>query len=278
MSREGKSPWVILNAHYLIKLGTFVRASTPIFIESKVGAILGERQLRNYVESGAEILVALTKKWPEVPRVRLRKMGVNHLRWQDISRSLSEVSGAKGVDKYMCVEFMNYLECSGMSYREDISMSRLDEIGACLTNIGFTGPMQFVPGSSFEYANACLALLRDARRFAQEASTELRVCRNWGPGYFKECYKDDRDGVQWNALGMEMYPNGGYRKSRLLCAVYFPTKKGEKVLWKILHLGNAAKPEREISEPAKAYTTNGKLDAELLAESIVLAAKKWKPI
>jgi hypothetical protein len=28
MSREGKSPWVILNAHYLIKLGTFVRAST----------------------------------------------------------------------------------------------------------------------------------------------------------------------------------------------------------------------------------------------------------
>ena len=28
MSREGKSPWVILNAHYLMKLGTFVRAST----------------------------------------------------------------------------------------------------------------------------------------------------------------------------------------------------------------------------------------------------------
>jgi len=28
MSREGKSPWVILNAYYLIKLGTFVRAST----------------------------------------------------------------------------------------------------------------------------------------------------------------------------------------------------------------------------------------------------------
>lgn len=33
MSREGKSPWVILNAHYLIKLGTFVRASTGVIAE-----------------------------------------------------------------------------------------------------------------------------------------------------------------------------------------------------------------------------------------------------
>ena len=35
MSREGKSPWVILNAHYLIKLGTFVRASTQKFHKPK---------------------------------------------------------------------------------------------------------------------------------------------------------------------------------------------------------------------------------------------------
>jgi hypothetical protein len=47
----------------------------PIYLESKVGAVLGEKQLLNYINSGAEILVAVTKKWPEVSRVRLRELG-----------------------------------------------------------------------------------------------------------------------------------------------------------------------------------------------------------
>ena len=37
MSREGKSPWVFLNAHYFMKLGSFGRASTHIVIDSNSG-------------------------------------------------------------------------------------------------------------------------------------------------------------------------------------------------------------------------------------------------
>src|SRR5262252_4935637 len=55
----------------------------PIFIESKVAAPLTEKHLKKYRASGTEILVAITKNWPEVPRARLAELGINHLRWRD---------------------------------------------------------------------------------------------------------------------------------------------------------------------------------------------------
>ncbi len=51
MSREGKSPWVILNAHYLINLGSFGRASTVVgthalyAFESAAGVRIAEQAM-----------------------------------------------------------------------------------------------------------------------------------------------------------------------------------------------------------------------------------------
>jgi len=249
----------------------------PIYLESKVGAVLGEKQLLNYINSGAEILVAVTKKWPEVSRVRLRELGINHLRWQDISRTLTTLSCHKGVDKFLCAEFFEYLEDSDMSYREAISISNMEKIATCFTNIGTPGLDGFVPAASFDYANSCLSLLKDARRIAQESSPALVNCRNWGPGYFNITYDDDSSLVQWHALGMVMYPHNGYWRSRLLCAIYFPTENLKDILWTINHEGNLFTSKREISEHVHKHTTNGKLDADKLAMSIVAAVKKWKP-
>jgi hypothetical protein len=98
-----------------------------------------------------------------------------------------------------------------------------------------------------------------------------------GPGYFNITYDDDSSLVQWHALGMVMYPHNGYWRSRLLCAIYFPTENLKDILWTINHEGNLFTSKREISEHVHKHTTNGKLDADKLAMSIVAAVKKWKP-
>jgi len=60
MSREGKSPWVIFDAHYLIKLGTFVRASTQMGKEPSQSTMLTHNAALNRVFDEAVIRNFLT--------------------------------------------------------------------------------------------------------------------------------------------------------------------------------------------------------------------------
>jgi hypothetical protein len=62
--------------------------------------------------------------------------------------------------KFLCAEFFEYLEDSDMSYREAISLSNMEKIATCFTNIGTPGLDGFVPAASFDYANSCLSLLK----------------------------------------------------------------------------------------------------------------------
>ncbi|MDE1894795.1 MAG: hypothetical protein KGH90_10765 [Xanthomonadaceae bacterium] len=200
----------------------------PIFIESKVGARLGEKQLKNYIDSGTEILVAVTKNWPEVPRTRLETLKVNHLRWQDVSRALSSTSGHRGKDKFLCDAFLEFLEYSNMAYREDITLRQLEDVRRLLSKISYPGRGFIVPGVSFASANSCLSLLQDARRIAYETMpTKPTEVANWGPGYFHVPSGDDPASIDLHALGFEMYPKGKgqYSKIHLLCALYFSAKK-----------------------------------------------------
>jgi hypothetical protein len=249
----------------------------PIFIESKVGAVLGERQLKNYIDSGTEILVAITRNWPEVPRTRLAKLGINHLRWQDVSRHLSGASGHRGKDRFLCDAFLEFLEYSNMAYREDITLSRLEEVRELLAKIGNQEYLDFVPGSSFALADSCLSLLRDARRIAQEEMPKLTECRNWGPGYYHLMSEDDPPRIEWHVFGFEMYRQSQYNKSRLLCGLCFSALEPTNIHWLIAHRGSVVKEEREVETPAKQLTSRKALDADLLARSIRDAAMKWKP-
>jgi hypothetical protein len=247
----------------------------PIFLESKVGAVLGEQQLRRYKESGVEVLVAITKNWPEVPKKRLRDMGVKHLRWQEVSRALSELTGHKGKDRFLCDSFIEYLEYSGMSYREYISITQLEKMRELLERIGTPGFAKgTVPRSGFSYIDSCLYLLKDARRMAQERIPTLARCKTWGPGYWNLC-SDDNEIITYHSLGMAMYP-GAYSKNRILCAIDFPTEADKKIRWRVANYGTETE-DMEISRPIKEFTTKGKLDAGKLATSIEKEFNRWKP-
>lgn len=153
----------------------------PIFIESKVGAQLGEPQLRRYLESGTQVLVAVTKNWPEVSTNRLSELGIKYIRWQDVSRVLSEVRKYTAKDRFLCESFVEYLEYSGMSYREDISISHLEDMRKLFSDVATPTKNGFVPKSTFVYADSCLALLRDVRRIAQEKNASACELQQLGP-------------------------------------------------------------------------------------------------
>ncbi len=254
------------------------RTYKPIFIESKVGAALGERQLKNYIDSGAEILVAITKNWPEVSRARLSRLGVNHLRWQEVSRALFELSSHKGKDRFLCEAFVEFLEYSSMSYREDITISHLEDVRKLLAKLGAPCPHGFVPNSGFDLADSCLALLLDARRIVQEETPNLKKFKNWGPGYFNvPCEDEDSpNGIEMHAIGMSIFRKGQHNKNKLLCALYFSVSEPNRINWIIENIGSEIKQARGISMPIEDLITKGKLDANKLAQSIGSALKKWK--
>lgn len=244
----------------------------PIFIESKVTAKLGEAQLKSYVASGTDVLVAVTKNWPEVPRRRLTHIGVNHLRWQDVARALVYSSPRSAKDKFICEAFTEYLEYSGMAYREDLTSSQLEDIRILLAKIGDPKHRGFVPGDTFELANSCLGLLQDVRRLAQETRPVLTKLRNWGPGH----YHDQFDNGHWHAIGFEMYPKGKYYKSSLSCALYFSASRKDKIQWLVKHYGSQANNGQELWRPVSEFLSKRKLDADRLAQSIIHAGTRWK--
>jgi hypothetical protein len=252
-----------------------VSGRRTIFIESKLGAPLREGQLINYINAGTDTLVAITKNWPEITRPRIVQIGANHLRWQDISRAISEISGHYGNEKFLCDNFLKYLEYEEMAYREDITVPCLKKVGEFLTKISNRRCPHFVPGTSFSIADTCLAVLADARRIAQEAEQRLQHCSNWGPGYFHGL-----DGSSpRHALGLEMFNKGRGLRSRLLCGLYF-TENDASVSWCVQHLGSSVKRSRYVEEPISYFFSDrtGALDADLLAKSVVTAVRKWKPI
>jgi hypothetical protein len=115
------------------------------------------------MESGTEILVAVTKNRPEVPLDELQKMGVNSLRWQDFCRALRQTAIRGQRDRFLCQGFAEYLEESDMAYPEHITKERLNEVSALLKKIASREYSDIKPKSGFNYAQNCLELLDDVR-------------------------------------------------------------------------------------------------------------------
>jgi hypothetical protein len=176
----------------------------PIFLESKVGSILTKAQLQKYKDHGAEVLVAVTKNRPEVHPQELRKLKVNSLRWQDLCRALRQSSIPAHADRFLCMGFAEYLEESGMAYREDLTKTHLDEIRILFDKIASSGYAEGKPGFSFNYAHNCLELLRDVRASALEQLAMLEEWSSWGPGYFHEVSATDG---ALSCFGVLVYPD-----------------------------------------------------------------------
>jgi hypothetical protein len=250
-----------------------IQASKPIFIESKVDSRLDETQLKNYKESGTEILVAITKHWPEVSRSRLSQLDINHLRWQDVCHTIKN-SGSRhtGKNRFLCNAFGKFLEYIDMAYREDITLAHLEMVRELFEKMSGVENAYIVPKASFVLADSCLSLLRDARRIAQETMPKLTECANWGPGYYHGSLP-----IEWHALGFEIYLQNQYSRSSILCGLYFPTSQPRSIYWLIAHRGSVVPGDRVVKTPLRQLISGQALDASRLARSILDAVGKWKP-
>ena len=234
-----------------------------IFLESKVGSLLGVRQLKKYKDYGTKILVAVTKNRPEVSHDKLRKMRVKSLRWQDFCRALrhNAIKGQK--EQFLCQSFAEYLEESGMAYREDITKQHLNEIGALLKKITSRKYISFKRGLAFNHAHNCLELLSDVRASLLERLPKLESqWTSWGPGYWHDA-PDEGEDITYHGLGFMFAP-------RWRATAVAQRKKGGDY--------------REITHSIDSVSSNFKtslgrtvraLDPDKMTKTVVEAARKW---
>jgi len=241
----------------------------PIFIESKVQSVLGEKQLKRYKEYGTEVLVAITKNWPEVSQQKLDSIGVKSLRWQDMCRALRQIKIRGPKNQFLCEKFATYLEESRMAYREDITPKELEKVRSLLVKVASQkNEGHNVPRAAFQTANDLMEFFQDARRLVQERLPTFAWAK-WGPAYHHE-FDDNDDEIAEHALGFGFWKG----KRALNCYIYFPVEKSELIhFW--LWLTRQNKEPLEKLLPVKNVLSKRKLDADKLADAVVKAARAW---
>jgi hypothetical protein len=253
-----------------------------IFLESKVGSLLGERQLKKYKKYGTKILVAVTKNRPEVSHYKLRKIRVNSLRWQDLCRALrhNAIKGQK--EQFLCQSFAEYLEESGMAYREDITKQHLNEIGALLKKITSRKYISIKRGLAFNHAHNCLELLSDVRASLLERLPKLAQSKwtSWGPGYWHDAPDEGKD-ITYHALDFTFTPSWRATEPRFSGRFYFYAKG--TVQWAVAQRKKGG-DYREITHSIDSVSSNFKtslgrtvraLDPEKMTKTLEEAARKW---
>ena len=205
---------------------------SAIYLESKVGAPLTEQQLQRYKEHGTEVLVAITKNWPEVSQAWLKRNGIKSLRWQDICRELRQTKCHGRQNRFLCDGFATYLEESDMAYPESISQSDLLDVQSLLKRIAsLESDGSVVPRARFKVADGCIELLKDAKRRVREKLPKSKFIgwKSWGPGYFH--YREDNS-ITAHAFGFIWYPKI-WHDQNFRCTIFFPVSTRKPYL--LLH-------------------------------------------
>jgi hypothetical protein len=116
------------------RLDIRVRADDPrspeFILESKVGYKLTMRQLRHYRKhpgTRTTFLIAITKNRPDIPKRQLDHAGIQAIRWQDVHRVMIGLAQGSPVDRFIARSFAEYLETSGMAYREHLTVSDIKQ-------------------------------------------------------------------------------------------------------------------------------------------------------
>ncbi len=255
-----------------------------IFLESKVGSLLGERQLKKYKIYGTKILVAVTKNRPEVPHDKLLNMHVITLRWQDFCRALrhTPIKGQK--EQFLCQSFAEYLEETGMAYRENITKQHLNEIGALLKKITSRKDISIKRGLAFNHAHNCLELLSDVRASLLERLPKLAQSQwtSWGPGYWHDA-PDEGEDITYHALGFTFTPSWRANEPFFSGRFYFYAKG--TVQWAVIFVPRKKGSDfREITHSIDSVSSNFKtslgrtvraLDPDKMTKTLKEAARKW---
>jgi hypothetical protein len=245
-----------------------------IYLESKVGAPLTERQLQRYKKHGTEVLVAITKNWPEVSQAWLKRNRVKSLRWQDICRALRQTKCHGQQNRFLCDRFATYLEESDMAYREGISQSDLSDVRSLLVQIASSvSDGSRVPHASFKVADACFELLQDVKHLVREKRPKSKFIewKSWGPGYFH--YLDEDNSITDHAFGFIFYPRI-WHDQNFRCTIVFPVSTRKPYL--LLHRDGEGVMFRERYLTIRSVLFKRNLDAEKVANAVVKAASDWR--
>jgi hypothetical protein len=249
-----------------------------IYLESKVRSKLTKQQLKRYKDYGATVLVAVTKNRPEVSQSILKQMRVKTLRWQDFCRALRHTPVRGQQEKFLCHSFAEYLEESGMAYRENMTKYHLRQICALLNKIGLHGKVDGIkPGLTFNYAHNCLELLREVRASLLERLPKLSKLHAWGPGYFH--FQEDGQETIQHGLGFTFARKWGKGEPRFAASFYFDPNGSAYWVVEWSAKENVYSID-SISSPIKNLSgrTTKELDADLMAKTVEKAARKWRVV
>jgi hypothetical protein len=248
----------------------------PIFLESKVGSHLGETQLKKYKKHGAQLLIAVTKNRPEVSPQRLEQLRVKTLRWQDLCRALRQTTINGPREQFICQSFAEFLEETGMAYREDLTKAHLEEVGVMLRKIAAQKDVDTTLGSNFNYAHNCTHLLRDVRDSVLEQLPKLAQWTAWGPGYL-HAFEEG-----WHGLAFSLTPNRWRKGKTFFTAGFYFYDDGPD--WEVYAGKYRVDVDHENSHSIESVSSRVKrsqgtavkaLDADKMAGTIIEAARKW---
>jgi hypothetical protein len=249
--------------------------NNAIYIESKINAHLTERQLRNYRSNGVKYLVALTKYIPEVSANKINSLDVYRLRWQDFHATIKLIllCGKKfsNQNKFICDQFVKFLEEADMAYNQVLSTKDFTEInktfiaiaGNCINGIG---RLNYRADSIAR----CSSLLNEIALELLNNIPQLAKAKTWS-GYYNII--DDNDDY-FHVLQYSLYKKP-YNDNIFRWGFWFPKNEKQPIKWYVGYIRKGT----EIGEKEtglKKILEKGRVQPDLLAKNVIALAKKWK--
>jgi len=246
--------------------------TSSIFIESKIHAILTERQLRNYRVNGVRNLVALTKFLPNIPAKNIAKLHIYLLRWQDIHSALTNLAYKTQHDRFICKHFIRFLEEAEMAYDQALSLTDFTEIGALLR--AFASPFSRGIGRldyRFDCLSRCSSLLTEIALELANHYPKLKDARKWA-GYYN--ISDDNGNIEFHVLQYSLYKKK-YNSNRFCWSFSFPQDSGASIEWNIFYIKNGI-PARAKDSNLDGIAKKGKIDPSTFMKGVISSAQKWR--
>ena len=249
----------------------------PVFVlESKVGSKLREEQLLRYrtrKNDEMTFIVAITKNRPEVAPRALRRVRVDSVRWQDIHRALNDQTVHNPVDRFIASSFVVYLEDSDMAYREQLTVSDLENAARLLRAIHHESD-GMATKDGFDTLNSCACVLKDICSDVREEFSTLKRMGRWGPKYF--CWAKGEDGPgREHEIGSGLWREVGKKEDGLGWSFLFSADTAYSTQWSVWRYEENERLS-SFDRDIRRFFTRGVLDSNKLVQSVRHQAKKWK--
>lgn len=256
-------------------LSSRARSRAPHFVvENKLDAPLTKPQLLRYRSQTRWKLSVLTRDYPDVTRSWLKNHGIADIRWHDVHRELKRNLPKTNPERFICREFLSFLEDLGMAYN-DVTLRDLGRIGETFKRVALSTEHGSVNSISFLAAQSLLDLLSELKRELEDAFSAGLVITGWGPGY----YNHNMEGERWHYLGFNLKRQQRVRRrgKALECAISFPESRGMDIYWGIYgwDYKNKVYAGGDRWWNVDSYLSDGVLDRRKLFNSVVRTTRRW---